>query len=72
MMEELLSGKKDFNELEENAVFDLERIGFVPEYVSIRKADDLDEAEPGDRDQVILAATFLGDTRLIDNVIVNL
>ena len=72
MREELLSGKKDFNELEENAVFDLKRIGFAPEYVSIRKADDLDEAEPGDRELVILAATFLGDTRLIDNVVVNL
>jgi pantoate--beta-alanine ligase len=72
MREELLSGKKDFNELEENAVFDLERIGFAPEYVSIRKADDLNEAEPGDRELVILAATFLGDTRLIDNVVVNL
>lgn len=72
MREDLLNGASDFAELEENAVFDLERIGFEPEYISIRRAEDLAEPTPDDRQLVILAAAYLGDTRLIDNVLVNL
>lgn len=46
----------------------LEAAGFRPDYVSIRRAADL--GEPGARDKalVILAAAWLGRTRLIDNV----
>ncbi|MBT8077299.1 MAG: pantoate--beta-alanine ligase [Gammaproteobacteria bacterium] len=72
MRSEILNDADHFGELEKNAVFDLERIGFAPEYVSIRKADDLGEPEPGERRLVILAAVYLGETRLIDNVTINL
>ena len=72
MRNEILNDADDYAELEENAVFDLERIGFAPEYISIRRADDLGEPEPGDRKLVILAAVYLGETRLIDNITVNL
>jgi len=47
----------------------LERGGFVPDYVAIRRADDL--AEPGADEReglVALVAARLGNTRLIDNL----
>ena len=72
MSSEMLNDADDFSELEENAVFDLERIGFEPEYISIRRADDLGEPDAEDRQLVILAAAYLGDTRLIDNILVQL
>ena len=70
--DELLDDNDDYAELEENAAFDLSRIGFEPEYVSIRKADDLGEPARGERALVVLAAAYLDDTRLIDNVLVKL
>jgi pantoate--beta-alanine ligase len=46
----------------------LEEAGFEPEYFTIRRAADLDEPGPEDRDLVALAAARLGEARLIDNV----
>lgn len=42
--------------------------GFRPEYVSVRRAADLGEARADERELVVLAAAWLGRTRLIDNV----
>lgn len=65
---QLLSGADDFAGLEQAAVAELEQAGFDPEYVAIRRADDL--AQPGAdcREFVVLAAARLGKARLIDNV----
>jgi pantoate--beta-alanine ligase len=55
--------------LEQAARARLERAGFVPDYVAIRRADDL--AEPADDERsglVALVAARLGTTRLIDNL----
>lgn len=46
----------------------LERNGLRPDYVSIRRATDLAEPSSHDRALVILAAAYLGQTRLIDNL----
>ncbi|SFD24180.1 pantoate--beta-alanine ligase [Thiohalospira halophila DSM 15071] len=46
----------------------LQEAGFEPEYFTIRRAADLDEPGPEDRDLVALAAARLGEARLIDNV----
>jgi pantoate--beta-alanine ligase len=54
--------------MEADAVRALEAAGFQPEYVSIRRVHDLAEATAGDRALVVLAAAWLGRTRLIDNV----
>ena len=43
-----------------------------PEYVSIRRAADLAAPAPGDTDLVALAAAWLGNARLIDNVRIDL
>ncbi len=46
--------------------------GFRPDYLEIRHAINLNTAAPTDRDLVILVAAFLGTTRLIDNLHLNL
>ena len=46
----------------------VEASGMRPEYVSIRSSSDLAPAQAGDRELVILAAAWLDETRLIDNV----
>jgi len=58
--------------IENDASVTLAAMGFKPDYVSVRRQSDL--ATPGDDDKalVILAAAWLGKTRLIDNVEVNL
>lgn len=67
---DLQSGGRDFPGLEGRAMEALSRHGFAPEYVSIRRAVNL---EPPDRDTdalVVLAAARLGNARLIDNLVV--
>ncbi|MCZ6809804.1 MAG: pantoate--beta-alanine ligase [Proteobacteria bacterium] len=67
---DLQAGKRNYEELEQQAIDALRDAGFDPEYVGIRRAENL---EPPDRDNdeiVILAAARLGTARLIDNIIV--
>ncbi|OGI50078.1 MAG: pantoate--beta-alanine ligase [Candidatus Muproteobacteria bacterium RIFCSPHIGHO2_12_FULL_60_33] len=54
--------------VEENAIMELEADGFRPDYVSVRRQQDLQKPGPDDRQLVALAAAWLGQTRLIDNV----
>ncbi|SDG30749.1 pantothenate synthetase [Onishia taeanensis] len=46
--------------------------GFVPDYLALRRADDLGEIDADTREAVILAAAQLGPARLIDNLTVSL
>jgi pantoate--beta-alanine ligase len=46
----------------------LSKAGWKPDYVEVRRRQDLAEAQPGDRERVVLAAARLGETRLIDNL----
>ena len=46
----------------------LAEAGWKPDYVEVRRRRDLAEAQPGDRERVVLAAARLGQTRLIDNL----
>jgi len=69
---ELQNGKRDFDQLENDAWAGLEAAGFVPDYVAIRRAENL---EPPDRDCdeiVVLAAAHLGKARLIDNIVITI
>jgi pantoate--beta-alanine ligase len=55
--------------VEEAAHSKLERAGFVPDYVVIRRAEDLSEPADGEREGLVaLVAAHLGGTRLIDNL----
>jgi len=42
--------------------------GFKPDYLEVRNASDLSQASHNDMELVILAAAYMGDTRLIDNL----
>ena len=62
----------DFRKIEETCFAHLQNSGFKPEYFSIRRSNDLLEANRNDRELSILAAAWLGNARLIDNVQVSL
>ncbi len=59
------NGVKDYAGLEKEAKFFLEKAGFKIDYYSICDSDTL--KLPKNENLVILAAVWLGDTRLIDN-----
>ena len=68
----LQDGERNFDELEKDARARLDAAGLVPDYVAIRRAENL---EPPDRDCdeiVVLAAAHLGKARLIDNIVVTI
>jgi pantoate--beta-alanine ligase len=62
------AGEVNYAELEARAMALLGERGFRPQYVAIRAAANLRPAQRGDRDLVLLAAAFLGSTRLIDHL----
>ncbi len=72
LAERLEAGERDLPVLEQAARERLERAGFVPDYIAVRRAADLAEPAPGERKLVILAAARLGRARLIDNLVVPL
>ena len=56
--------------LEQAGAGQLERAGFAPDYVAIRRAEDLAEPAAGERSGLVgLVAARLGSTRLIDNLL---
>lgn len=68
----LASGRRDFADLETAALQKLIKAGFRPEYVSIRRAENLGEPDRDCDELVVLASAWLGKARLIDNVIVHI
>jgi pantoate--beta-alanine ligase len=68
---ELLAGARDIARLTADARAELEREGFRPDYVEVRRQGDLAAAEPQrEEPRVVLGAARLGRARLIDNVLV--
>jgi pantoate--beta-alanine ligase len=65
---ELEGGRRDFAKLEAEARNRLDTGGFRVEYVALRRCADLLSANQGDSPLVVLAAAWLGTTRLIDNL----
>lgn len=63
-----LKGQQTFAQTIEAAKQRLIERGFTPDYIEIRRADDLQEATETDTNIVILAAAHLGKARLIDNL----
>ena len=51
-----------------DATRELAQAGWQPDYVEIRRKQDLAAPQPGDSDLIVLAAARLGSTRLIDNL----
>jgi pantoate--beta-alanine ligase len=58
----------DIGTLERWALERLAMLGFLPEYVAIRRASDLQPLQVPEGEMIILAAVKLGKTRLIDNL----
>jgi pantoate--beta-alanine ligase len=65
------NGDKNFVTLLDAGKRQLEAAGLRPDYLEIREATSLRPATEQDSDLVILAAAFLGKTRLIDNLHLN-
>ena len=65
--EGLRQGNKSIDEVEMEALDRLEKAGFRPEYVSIRRSEDQQQPAPEDTRLSILVAAWLGSARLIDN-----
>ncbi len=64
----LLAGERDFDALEADASRRLDGAGLRPDYVSIRRSEDLGSPEARDKALIVLAAAWLGGARLIDNL----
>lgn len=68
LADSLRDGQRDFATLLETGKAQLASAGLRPDYLEIREANSLRPATPDDRQLVILGAAFLGNTRLIDNL----
>jgi pantoate--beta-alanine ligase len=66
--DELVAGQRDFQRLDQQAMAELARPGWQPDYVAVRRQADLRPPTERDRDLVIVGAARLGRTRLIDNL----
>jgi pantoate--beta-alanine ligase len=62
------AGDRDFTALEAAAQRQLSSHNWRPQYVAVRRQADLQSPSAHDSGLVILAAAFLGNTRLIDNL----
>jgi len=65
---ELESGARDYQRIELDVMSDLAHHGWKPDYIAVRRQIDLLPPVNGERKLVVLAASRLGKTRLIDNV----
>jgi pantoate--beta-alanine ligase len=71
--EAALCGEADFSALERDAALVLDANGWKTDYVAFRRqSDHLETPVPGERAIVVLAASRLGTTRLIDNLEITL
>lgn len=64
----VLARETDYAKIEQEQIRFLQQAGFIPEFFSICRADDLQPADCDDLELVILAAAKLGKARLIDNI----
>jgi len=68
IQQQLSGGRRDFASVIEEARVILTEAGFRPDYLDLRDALTLQPANSETQDMVVLAAAFLGATRLIDNL----
>lgn len=64
----IADGRTDFQALESEAEQSLGKAGLRPDYFNIVNSRTLKPASPDDQEITLLAAAFLGTTRLIDNL----
>ncbi len=61
-------GRRDFAELDKGAKEELAAHGWRPDYIAVRRRAELGTPGADDRELVILGAAWLGRTRLIDSL----
>jgi len=66
--ERIRAGRRDYTTLSDEAVRTLDSEGFHPDYFNIVNSRTLQPADHRDNEVTILAAAWLGRTRLIDNI----
>jgi len=72
LADKLELGRRDFSHLCREHQGQLKQLGFKPDYIEIRSAVTLLPPSSEESELVILAAAFLGKTRLIDNLTLTL
>ncbi|PWB31202.1 pantoate--beta-alanine ligase [Pseudomonas sp. SDI] len=72
MAQAIREGQRDYAALIAQGQQQLTDAGFQPDYLEVRQALTLRPAQEADRDLVILVAAYMGSTRLIDNLHLNL
>ena len=70
--DKIMRGENDFASIEKQATDNLNQAGFDTDYFNVCNADTLKPATTGDKKLVILVTTRLGDTRLLDNIEIDL
>lgn len=70
--EAIKQGRRDFSALVAQCKAELVEQGFNPDYIEIRSAEALLPPGHEDTNLVVLAAAFMGKTRLIDNIQIQL
>ncbi len=68
----IIAGETDYAGLEDEAVNLLRRAGFTVNYYSICSSNTLEPAKVDDRKLVVLVTAALGETRLLDNIEIDL
>jgi pantoate--beta-alanine ligase len=66
------AGERDYAKLITAAQEQHSAAGFHPDYLEIRESNSLRPAQTDDHQLVILVAAFIGNTRLIDNLVVDI
>ena len=66
--DKISAGERNLQGIELEAMAQLSRHGWTPQYLAVRRRADLQPPAPGERELVVLAAAYLGKTRLIDNI----
>ena len=72
LAEEVQDGQQDYAALEETGKSRLKEAGFDVDYVAIRRAENMQVPDRDCDEIVVLAAAMMGETRLIDNVVVTI
>ncbi len=68
----IFAGEWDFAKLEQAAMKHLDEHGWKTDYISVRRQQDLLTPQPQEKHLVVLGASKLGSTRLIDNLEIDL
>ncbi|TDJ28053.1 MAG: pantoate--beta-alanine ligase [Gammaproteobacteria bacterium] len=68
----ITAGENTFSKLEQRAIERLNQAGFETDYFCVCNVETLEPASPEDRSLVILVTARLGETRLLDNIEIDL